>query len=637
MPSTGRNSTASFRPRPVPSFSGGCFVAWILSLTTIAVASDVVRLTGRGDPRSECYVSLEVTGRGTTTQTGPDSVVQNACGGKCAYKAQLCANKEAEATCSPAPLDFIDVTGRALLKRPRLDSLTGACGFPGVVVVRLHGKRFRRERLDVVAHTRKGTQPSRDRDRFTFGCKRTRGACCGDGKTQKGEDCDDGNLDEYDDCASDCTSGCGNGFQSTTEECDDGNQIDGDGCDSNCKLEQCNNGLKQAHEDCDPPGLSSPYCQPDEYCSSECKCVPRPQCACPAPVPDVGELQFTTGAGAEPSCGTLNLSDGTSLPRDCGALYVGGGDSILPALKIPDGLAMTANTSCIGRMLLVTSTSESSRCPEGRCFFGPPLPVIYGEKLGVCLVNRIASGLSGTIDCDSWRTELHLPIETTVYLTGDLINGSTQGPRFAGVQPCPLCIDGKCKGGVRHGMSCRENIAVPETARTSEDCLPPSETILSNTDERPLSIDLALTTGVATRSAERLGQQNVFFGLCRQDAREGPCFQGNQGCLALAASPLECEASATCSDPRFPSCQQHAGGAFGQTLATTITVMGMPGSNPAAGPTTVTLAGIFRVPPLFDPQDFVDGLAGLPGPGAIALPGTMQLLPVGPAARGSEP
>ncbi|HVS43902.1 MAG TPA: hypothetical protein VMU20_16745 [Candidatus Dormibacteraeota bacterium] len=73
---------------------------------------------------------------------------------------------------------------------------------------------------------------------------------------------------------------------------------------------------------------------------------------------------------------------------------------------------------------------------------------------------------------------------------------------------------------------------------------------------------------------------------------------------------------------------EHNPGAFGFGTAKTITENGAPAGDLAtpmnhSGPST--LVSIFCVPPTFSTS--VDNTGDLPGPGAVSLPGTAQLLP----------
>ncbi len=157
------------------------------------------------------------------------------------------------------------------------------------------------------------------------------------------------------------------------------------------------------------------------------------------------------------------------------------------------------------------------------------------------------------------------------------------------------------------------------------------------------------------------GQANVFCGYCRDDGT-GPtgtgCFEGNttpgcptnSGCTA-AGTPFPCctgvgtgscnlppkqcrngltGTSTACTDGSgsWPDCQQNNPGAFGPAGggARTITETGAPAGNMTDGlGHASTLVSIFCIQPTFNAT--VDAAGDLPGPGAVSLPGTAQLLP----------
>ena len=77
-----------------------------------------------------------------------------------------------------------------------------------------------------------------------------------------------------------------------------------------------------------------------------------------------------------------------------------------------------------------------------------------------------------------------------------------------------------------------------------------------------------------------------------------------------------------CVQP-FETCEQRSNGAFGPFggANATITAVGSAASI-LAGPAPATLVSIFSIPPSFDQT--VDAAGDLPGPGAIAIPGTAQ-------------
>ena len=82
----------------------------------------------------------------------------------------------------------------------------------------------------------------------------------------------------------------------------------------------------------------------------------------------------------------------------------------------------------------------------------------------------------------------------------------------------------------------------------------------------------------------------------------------------------------TCSEAlnSAESCEQRNPGAFGpngnnirtiQTIGNAMSILG--------GPAFGTLVSVFSIPPTFDAT--IDGAGDLPGPGAVAIPGTARL------------
>src|SRR5438093_1053171 len=269
-------------------------------------------------------------------------------------------------------------------------------------------------------------------------------------------------------------------------------------------------------------------------------------------------------------------------------------------------------------------------------------------------------------------------------------NATCTGGGFCsvGVQVCPICAgDGKCHGGANDGGACTPadsplNASFP----TSHDCPPPATNNIGS-----LPIAFALTTGTTTMTAGNynanaqctassqpfncctgagagtcVGQNNVFCGFCRDSNAKGTgaktgCFEGDPAaaCPHNAActtgpptpQPFRCCTGAgtgTCDQPTFkacsvggvtvaactdgngawPDCEQRDAGAFGpgESGAQTITETGVPAGavSDTAGHAS-TLVSIFCIPPTFNAT--VDSAGDLPAPGAVALPGTAQLLP----------
>jgi len=139
-----------------------------------------------------------------------------------------------------------------------------------------------------------------------------------------------------------------------------------------------------------------------------------------------------------------------------------------------------------------------------------------------------------------------------------------------------------------------------ETFPTTHDCPPPPALDIGG-----LPIAFALTTGTKSVTAQTIsGQNNVFCGFCRDVNNLGSgCFAGDQtpACPApLEPSPIACTSNTGCP-AAYPDCVQRNPGAF------------------------ATLVSIFCIQPTFNAT--VDAAGDLPGPGAVSLPGTAQLLP----------
>jgi hypothetical protein len=131
------------------------------------------------------------------------------------------------------------------------------------------------------------------------------------------------------------------------------------------------------------------------------------------------------------------------------------------------------------------------------------------------VVNVVARNATGTSDCRTGAASLDLPLSSGIYLTGDLLDGgAADRPEIAGIQPCPLCTDGTCKGGPNHGAPCEPGsttLGGRAEYPTSHDCPPPDAAFLGN-----LPIPFALSTEPQGLEAfDNLPTQaNVFCGFC---------------------------------------------------------------------------------------------------------------------------
>jgi hypothetical protein len=160
---------------------------------------------------------------------------------------------------------------------------------------------------------------------------------------------------------------------------------------------------------------------------------------------------------------------------------------------------------------------------------------------------------------------------------------------------------------------------------TSHDC-PPDPMFNIGT----LPVDFALTTGSVTWSGTTATndtgstvsvQSRVFSGFCR-DADGTGAFAGSTPATAQECWKNGMAVGAACSGT-FESCEQKNNGAFGPAGGAnrTITAIGN-GMSIIGGPSSATLVSIFSIRPTFDAT--VDAAGDLPGPGAVALPGTAE-------------
>ncbi|TMB11494.1 MAG: hypothetical protein E6J71_25340 [Deltaproteobacteria bacterium] len=377
------------------------------------------------------------------------------------------------------------------------------------------------------------------------------------------------------------------------------------------------------------------------------------------------------------------------------------------------GSSLTAVSACSGTSLTLANltsaqTGSIRNCTSVGCLFGPPLPIPnpVSTPTSVCVINSVTTNASGSADCSSGASSLNLPLNSEIFLDGDLF------PNAPGIQVCPVCnktcntganLNGPCNtdadcanaactgagtptacctgvqtgtctcspagccagsnvchGGTNNGLACTPADSVVGTLSdfpTTHDC-PPSPAM----DIGGLPIAFALTTGSTSKTAvASSGQNQVFCGFCRDvtsTAATG-CFEGdnatpgcpqNSACTA-AGVPFNCcsgVGAGSCTQPphpcfignggspsactdgnsSWPDCQQRNPGAFGPAggAAHTITETGAPaGSMTDGAGHASTLVSAFCIQPTFNPT--VDSAGDLPGPGAVSLPGTAQLLP----------
>jgi hypothetical protein len=357
---------------------------------------------------------------------------------------------------------------------------------------------------------------------------------------------------------------------------------------------------------------------------------------CPSPSPpccnSAAVYSFTT-ADAPGDCGDIIDAGGmVAANLACSGLYFGGGGNSVPLPSIlPDqGQTIAAITACASDVATLgpassVVTGSNRTCTAIGCLFGAPLavPNSASTPTSTCVINRFTGTSSGSLDCATGAVSQDLPLGSIIYLTGD--TATDPGATIAGIQPCPLCSAGTCIGGPNNGMGCAAGTSgLSASYPTSHDC-PPDPMF----DIGTLPIAFAPTSGAitwtGTTATNDTGstvsvQSRVFAGYCR-DADGTSAFDGPP---AVQCWQNGMAVGSDCSGT-FESCEQRNNGAFGPNGGAnrTLTEIGSPVAGILGGSASGTIVSLFAIPPTFNAT--VDAAADLPGPGAVALPGTGDL------------
>jgi hypothetical protein len=272
------------------------------------------------------------------------------------------------------------------------------------------------------------------------------------------------------------------------------------------------------------------------------------------------------------------------------------------------------------RIELALDCRSAASCTAGGgaagAIFGAPVPLSTGG-VPACVVSRLRAPLTGKVEPATGCGELRLALMSTVYTGRDV------------AQPCPRCVgdgtandgrkDGRCDAGPNAGRACDANAASALFGMTSNDCLPPSASIVGT-----LAIDLApLTTGSARLTADRqcafhrpgladhcvcAGQRqpnDCAAGTCGEGERceapiEGICSTAPYRGCTLGSATAECAPTGGTCEPRVRPC-------FGDVITAT-------GACDRVHPAYVA---IFCAPATQAPA--INATAGLPGPARLRL------------------
>ena len=352
-------------------------------------------------------------------------------------------------------------------------------------------------------------------------------------------------------------------------------------------------------------------------------------------------VSFST-TNAPGDCGDLLFATGALVANiQCSGLYTGGGGNSVPLpMAAPDQTHVVVSIAgCAGQSAIIgpadsAQTGSNTVCSDVGCYFGAPLPMPNSSTIptSTCAVQAVQTAVSGSVDCSTGATNVNLPLTVSIFLTGDDLAG------VPGIQPCPLCSAGSCMGGPNNGMACTAGTtAINAAYPTSHDCPPAPSDFVGN-----LPIAFALSSGTVTwrgtmatndTGSTASAQTRVFSGYCRDNALPGGtgCFKGdpNPACPASTPGAQKCwengmAVGAACGvSDTYESCEQRNQGAFGPNGAATRTILAIGNSmSILGGPSLGTLVSVFSIPPTFDAT--IDGANDLPGPGALAAPGTLE-------------
>jgi hypothetical protein len=302
------------------------------------------------------------------------------------------------------------------------------------------------------------------------------------------------------------------------------------------------------------------------------------------------------------------------------------------------GISMNFPTPASSRLDLCMSGCDAST--DGTCdlkgsvgdgslngpVFGPPLPLL-ASNVPVCVINRFNGDVAGTFDMTTGEANIQVNLLSEVYFTDP-------------AKVCPRCTGGSkvgdsgtCDTGKNAGKACKiesilrvqQSTAPNKNFELSRDC-PPAVT----TPDGVLDIRLPLTTGTSgplsgTAKSIPCGQepQNPKSVTAKDNDCTGTC---NAECTGLACVTKNAEG--ICIDDK---------GGLSQMCCSNRTTLpchpvgisrsGKPGIPQPAWPdptypksTPGTMAAVFCESAT--DNFLVNTSTGLPGPGALLLPGT---------------
>lgn len=335
----------------------------------------------------------------------------------------------------------------------------------------------------------------------------------------------------------------------------------------------CGNGDIEGSEECD--GSSVGACSTGT-CSSTCKCAeacPRLYVATEQPHGICGLLTDENGMLLEPAFQGLGPSEpcgpGSSKTCvGCGYLYIGGGDgddvnvSKVDRMRIPENVTMLYETTSCTDPTNYVLGPSAGQGDVGCTLAGCP----FGPPLP-------ASANGARCIVSTLKEDATGAINPQ---TGEMTLNLTLQAQIS-TSPCPTCVQGKCYQGPSHGAEC----ASTNTLGTTLDCMP---------EDTSLTLDVVLTgqAGLTTNTSTMENGDGLF---CDFQTYEGAFRQGTATKVVEYGKKPDPEVAAALL---------------------------------SGGTAPVTLASTFCIAALNDL--IVDPLAGLPGPGAMAMRAVVKFI-----------
>ena len=299
--------------------------------------------------------------------------------------------------------------------------------------------------------------------------------------------------------------------------------------------------------------------------------------------------------GAGPFSGQLSSDTAATTPilsLGLGCLFIGGGASTEPPSLIPENATSILNTSDGVNLVASLGTSRAD-CTSGpqftqHCVNAPALECTSDADCagapGSCAPDPTCffgppvpvSGFISTCVVNTFAQDASGTVDLATGDSSISINLASRVYLSIGLPTaCPACVGGTCSYGDNVGQPC----TTTNSSNTSLDCMPGSGTFVAT-----LPVNLTPLQNAATT----------------QTAADG-IFCPDQG--------------------------QTSPGAFGQPAAEAISQEGAAGGDLTDGlPHPSILVSIFCIPKTNNAS--VDGIADLPGPGSISLPGNAQYVVV---------